>query len=366
MSARDKGLERRIECEKVAAVQEFIDRVLGILRAVGMPTDDCDGDEAPETILSGWIIANWMEASRRVNELEQDKCGLAADALNARQLLREFMAYVKCGQVPEDAHCARHTKQLLAANPLDARAREVGGVRAQLWEKDIRTFGLLVQHDSPKRITLMEPLSCKAPSLARPHCCYINTVVFYVWPYVIVHDRTGPWAGEKGIGNYLEWERVDTVLAWDERTVFEGQQYDVNGGRVVRWRKAWRMQRYARLHERPVRWAAGAGVCDGNGEPQSAAQGHSAAGQQRRTRDSMKTHKPIPRRSLHSLVRARWGAPYEDDGTCELCNTGGPTWMITSGADELPCCAACIVAAARSGGDELLAPRPVRPMGGQP
>lgn len=109
------------------AIDGFIDRVLGILRAVGMPTDDCDGDEAPETILSGWIIANWMDASHRVKELEQDKCGLAADALNARQLLREFMAYVKCGQVPEDAHCARQAKRLLASDLRDARAREGGG-----------------------------------------------------------------------------------------------------------------------------------------------------------------------------------------------------------------------------------------------
>ena len=66
-------------------------------------------------------------ANRRIRELEEDKCGLAADALNARQLLREFMAYVKCGQVPEDAHCARQAKRLLSSDLLDARVREGGG-----------------------------------------------------------------------------------------------------------------------------------------------------------------------------------------------------------------------------------------------
>jgi hypothetical protein len=63
----------------------------------------------------------------QLENAEQDKCGLAADALNARQLLREFMAYVKCGQVPEDAHCARMAKRLLASDLLDARAHEGGG-----------------------------------------------------------------------------------------------------------------------------------------------------------------------------------------------------------------------------------------------
>ena len=54
-----------------------------------------------------------LDCDSKIRELEQGKCGLAADALNARQLLREFMAYVKCGQVPEDAHCARMAKRFL-------------------------------------------------------------------------------------------------------------------------------------------------------------------------------------------------------------------------------------------------------------
>ncbi len=59
-----------------------------------------------------------IEAERRIKELVDDKCGLAADALNARQILHEFMAYVKCGQVPEDAHCVVRAKKHLAGNLL--------------------------------------------------------------------------------------------------------------------------------------------------------------------------------------------------------------------------------------------------------
>ena len=117
-----KGLERRIECEKIAAVQEFMDRVLGILRAVGMPTDDCDGDEAPETILSGWIIANWMDASHRVKELEQDKCGIAAAALNARECVKELLHSLRNPKFM--AHAEKRAKELLATELPDAFASE--------------------------------------------------------------------------------------------------------------------------------------------------------------------------------------------------------------------------------------------------
>lgn len=74
----------------------------------------------------------WLAEERgRLEKAEQDKCGLAADALNARQLLREFMAYVKCGQVPEDAHCVRLAKQLLRSAPLEASDSEAGGGGAE-------------------------------------------------------------------------------------------------------------------------------------------------------------------------------------------------------------------------------------------
>lgn len=96
-------------------------------------------------------------------ELERDALGakleaareqfvaLAADALNARQVIREFMAYVKCGQVPEDAHCVKRAKQVLNASiatshledwaagarsiqPSDEEKRPSGGIQRQRGE----------------------------------------------------------------------------------------------------------------------------------------------------------------------------------------------------------------------------------------
>ena len=45
--------------------------------------------------------------------------------------------------------------------------------------------------------------------------------------------------------------------------------------------------------------------------------------------------------------RAKLGPPYEDEGTCELCNEQRPTWMVEDGEsdEQLPFCAACILQA---------------------
>ena len=40
---------------------------------------------------------------------------LQVESLNARQVIREFMAYVKCGQVPPDAECVKRGKKFLAS-----------------------------------------------------------------------------------------------------------------------------------------------------------------------------------------------------------------------------------------------------------
>ena len=86
-------------------------------------------------------------------------------------------------------------------------------------------------------------------------------------------------------------------------------------------------------------------VCDDKAEPRSAARSQTV-----RAGDFMKIHKPIPRRSMHALGRARWGAPYEDDGNCEMCNASGPTWEAEEPItwNRIPLCAACIEAAERS------------------
>lgn len=65
---------------------------------------------------------------------------------------------------------------------------------------------------------------------------------------------------------------------------------------------------------------------------------------------TLKAH-PMATEIDNTMVRARLGAPYEDDGNCELCNAGGPTWIVASSAEDaeegetLPFCAECILRA---------------------
>lgn len=96
-----------------------------------------------------------------------------------------------------------------------------------------------VERLTPKQITITEPLGYKAPSIAYPHCCYWNTVIFYVWPYQTKRD---------GI-SFQEWERVDYCFPCDSEAVVDGQRYMVGGGRVIRWRGQWWMRHNARLRE---------------------------------------------------------------------------------------------------------------------
>lgn len=106
-----------------------------------------------------------------------------------------------------------------------------------LHESDIRDFGCRVTPESTKRITVYEPLSFKAPSIARPYCCYIRTVIFYVYPYQVTRNGS----------SFREWDQARSLLGWDDEILFDGNIYTVGGGRVVRLEKAWWMQRWAKL-----------------------------------------------------------------------------------------------------------------------
>lgn len=108
-----------------------------------------------------------------------------------------------------------------------------------LMNTDIRDFGCRVERDRdhPDRIiNIYEPLSYKAPSIAKPYCCYICTVIFYVSPYEVTRN-----------GNFREWGRVDSMMRWDCRIRFEDQIYETGGGTVIRLEKAWWMKRWAKL-----------------------------------------------------------------------------------------------------------------------
>lgn len=101
-------------------------------------------------------------------------------------------------------------------------------------------------------IEVWEPLPTKAPnpSIAQPYCCYANTVIFYLRPYVV-----RPWhhywicngkrKAERPGHSYEEWDRVETTLR-DGIVEYEGRKFRCYNGRVVWKHKRWWMKRGAR------------------------------------------------------------------------------------------------------------------------
>ncbi len=106
-----------------------------------------------------------------------------------------------------------------------------------LLTNDIRTFGCRVERENEKRIIVLEPLSYKAPSIARPYCCYLRTVIFYVYPYEVTRNGS----------TFREWDRVESLLSWNAEILCDSNIYIVGGGRVLRLEKSWWMQRWAKL-----------------------------------------------------------------------------------------------------------------------
>lgn len=51
--------------------------------------------------------------------------------------------------------------------------------------------------------------------------------------------------------------------------------------------------------------------------------------------------------TAREIAELGFGAPYESDGNCELCNASGPTWMCedVKAGEQLPFCANCILSA---------------------
>lgn len=82
----------------------------------------------------------------------------------------------------------------------------------------------------PWRITIWEPLPTTAPGVSKadPWCCYIKTVIFY--------DR---FSGD-------EIDRLDTRLQWDDVVTFDGDEWEVGGGKVQWIEGRWWMERWAR------------------------------------------------------------------------------------------------------------------------
>ncbi|MEM6265909.1 MAG: hypothetical protein AAF707_00160 [Pseudomonadota bacterium] len=111
----------------------------------------------------------------------------------------------------------------------------------------------VVDRSKPWLISIAEPLPTKAPSpaLAAPYCCYIRTIIFYHRPYVIrrwsrPYLVRGEWKAEAPGSSFIEWDRVESLLTWDDLVEFEGDAFSVGSGSVI-WRKQrWWMVRTAR------------------------------------------------------------------------------------------------------------------------
>ena len=98
----------------------------------------------------------------------------------------------------------------------------------------------LVTRPKPWRLVIWEPLLTDAPGppKAEPHCCYIQTVIFYHSP---LHSSTG--------GECDKFDQIETRLGWDDVVRFEGDDFAIGGGQVKWAHGRWWMLRWARRVE---------------------------------------------------------------------------------------------------------------------
>ncbi len=113
---------------------------------------------------------------------------------------------------------------------------------------------IIIPTEHAHLIEVREPLLTKAPcpDKARPYCCYVNTVIFYLRPYIV-----RPWShlwmcNGKRLASppgqmFEEWDRVDTRLRCDDIVTHEGRKFRVYSGRVRWFNHRWWMFREARL-----------------------------------------------------------------------------------------------------------------------
>lgn len=106
--------------------------------------------------------------------------------------------------------------------------------------------------DRPWLLQLWEPLHTKAPSPAhcQPYCCYIRTVIFYHRPYISRGGKpwrsNGRWQWISAPSGFVEFDKVETRLSWDNVVSFDDDHFKIGGGRVVWRNKRWWMMRSAR------------------------------------------------------------------------------------------------------------------------
>jgi hypothetical protein len=108
---------------------------------------------------------------------------------------------------------------------------------------DCRAAYRLRDDGTPSRnwIDIFEPLRTKAPSpsVAQPHCCYIRQIIFYHRPYICSPWRKlwrasgGQLRAEPRPGHFEKWDQIAHRLANDDLVEFDGDHFEVSGGRVV-------------------------------------------------------------------------------------------------------------------------------------
>lgn len=121
---------------------------------------------------------------------------------------------------------------------------------------DIQTIQVTTH---PWFLILWEPLHTKAPNptITRPYCCYSNTVIFYLRPYVIrpfskLYGGPRNWRVNSANGGktrgieYEIWDRTEHKLRCDDLIRFNGEDYKLGCGTVVWSNKRWWMRHWAR------------------------------------------------------------------------------------------------------------------------
>ena len=113
----------------------------------------------------------------------------------------------------------------------------------------------LVVRPVPFRLVIWEELRTKAPAppKARPHCCYIQTVIFYHSPHIVRPFTRLYWANgslHPSKGGFEEWDQIQYRLGWDDRVAFDGEEFEVGGGGVVWAKRRWWVCHKARRAQR--------------------------------------------------------------------------------------------------------------------
>lgn len=101
--------------------------------------------------------------------------------------------------------------------------------------RDCRTVRI-----KPWLLAIWEPLITKAPGphLAHAYCCYIKTVIFYHEPHIVrpwsklYQGANGKWHSSSP-GSFEEWDQIESRMTWDDQVVFNGEVFEVLGGRVM-------------------------------------------------------------------------------------------------------------------------------------